>query len=148
MILNTLIQLFNRDLTRLKSEIEAYKTEKSIWNTDKQITNSAGNLCLHIVGNLNTYIGATLGNTGYKRQRDLEFSLKNIPKQDLILKLEETIQIVNTSLELLSEEQLLEDFPIVVFKEKTTTEFMLIHLTTHLAYHLGQINYHRRLLDS
>lgn len=41
-----------------------------------------------------------------------------------------------------------QEYPILVFESKTSTEFFLIHLSTHLAYHLGQINYHRRLLDS
>ena len=140
--------LFNRDLNQLKTEIESYQNESDIWTIQKGISNSAGNLCLHLVGNLNTYIGAQFGNTGYIRNRPLEFSLKNIPKAELVSKIEATIIIVDNALTNISEEDLKMEFPLLVFKEKTSTEFMLIHLTTHLAYHLGQINYHRRLLES
>jgi uncharacterized damage-inducible protein DinB len=147
MMIKTLQTIFSRDLNRLKREIELYKNESQIWTTQKGITNSAGNLCLHLVGNLNTYIGNTYGGANYVRNRELEFSLKDIPKAELIEKIEATRTIVQKALETISEKELLMDFPVLVFESKTSTEFMLIHLTTHLAYHLGQINYHRRLLD-
>lgn len=148
MIIEILQNLFSRDLNKLKVEISSYKTESNIWSVDKNISNSAGNLCLHLIGNLNTYVGAALGNTGYIRNRELEFSLKDISQKELINKIEETIAVVNKSVSELSEEKLKDDFPLLVFENKTSTEFMLIHLATHLAYHLGQINYHRRLLDN
>jgi uncharacterized damage-inducible protein DinB len=147
MLIDTLKTLFNRDLNKLKSEIESYKNEANLWIIDKSIANSAGNLCLHLIGNLNTYIGATLGGSNYTRNRELEFSLKNVPKQDLINMIEATIIVVNETLGKITEEQLNSEYPTLVFHEKTSTEFFLVHLTTHLAYHLGQINYHRRLLD-
>ncbi|RDI54959.1 DUF1572 family protein [Flavobacterium glaciei] len=148
MLIDSLKTLFNRDLHKLKTEIESYQNESNIWKTPEGITNSAGNLCLHLIGNSNTYIGAEFGKTGYVRNRALEFSLKNIPRTDLVSKIEETIFIVNTALDNISEKDLKMEFPILVFEKKTSTEFMLIHLTTHLAYHLGQINYHRRLIDN
>jgi len=147
MIKRSLQILFARDLMRLKNEIEQYHTETNIWITQPEISNSAGNLCLHLLGNLNTYIGAEIGNTGYIRQRELEFSLKNIPRTNLIEAIETIKQIVHNSLEKLTEEDLQKEFPIQIFAEPHTTEYILIHLTTHLNYHLGQINYHRRLLD-
>jgi uncharacterized damage-inducible protein DinB len=146
MLQETLRHLFNRDLNRLKTEIGLYTDERSIWMIDGQIANSAGNLCLHLIGNLNTYIGAQLGGTGYVRHRDLEFSQKDIPIENLIDRIEETISIVDTTLSQLSDEQLAAEYPVLVFESKTSTEFFLIHLATHLTYHLGQINYHRRLL--
>lgn len=148
MLIESLKILFNRDLNKLKTEIESYQNESDIWKIQKVIANSAGNLCLHLVGNLNTYIGAEFGKTGYIRNRALEFSLKDIPRAELIQKIEETIVVVNNALNIISEEELKMEFPLLVFEKKTSTEFMLIHLTTHLAYHLGQINYHRRLLDN
>jgi len=146
-MIETLKTIFNRDLNRLKSEIELYNNENDVWKINNGITNSAGNLCLHLVGNLNTYIGNVFLKTDYLRNRELEFSLKNIPKSELIQKIEETITVVNDSLDMISEEELKTDFPLLVLEEKMSTEFMLIHFTTHLAYHLGQINYHRRLLN-
>jgi len=146
MITETLKTLFNRDLNKLKTEIESYENESSIWKIDKNISNSAGNLCLHLIGNLNTYIGAELGKTGYIRNRPLEFSLKDIPKSELIEKIEATIQVVNSTLETLKEADLEKIYPQIVFEKEMTTGFFLIHLATHLGYHLGQINYHRRLV--
>ena len=125
-----------------------YTSENNIWITDKSISNSAGNLCLHLVGNLNTYIGAVLGNSGYVRNRDLEFSLKNIPRNELLNKIDQTITVVENTLNQLQDEQLATEYPVLVWEEKTSTAYLLIHLATHLGYHLGQVNYHRRLLDN
>ncbi|MBT2560015.1 DUF1572 family protein [Pedobacter sp. ISL-68] len=147
MLTETLKTLFNRDLNKLKSEIASYKNEANLWIIDKEIANSAGNLCLHLIGNLNTYIGATLGGSNYIRNRELEFSLKEVPKQELINMIEATLVVVNETLGKITEEQLNSEYPMLVFQEKTSTEFFLVHLATHLTYHLGQINYHRRLLD-
>jgi uncharacterized damage-inducible protein DinB len=147
-MIDTLKTLFQRDLTKLKFEIESYQDESKIWDTDKAISNSAGNLCLHLIGNLNTYIGAQIGKTNYIRNRELEFSDKNVPRAVLIAQIEATMQAVNDSLQLLTDADLKNEYPLLVFDAKTSTEFLLVHLTTHLAYHLGQINYHKRLLDT
>ncbi|MFC5412214.1 DUF1572 family protein [Larkinella bovis] len=147
-MLKTIQSLFVRDLKRLRHEIELYQDEANLWVTDGQIANPAGNLCLHLVGNLNTYIGAVFGNTGYVRHRDLEFSLRDVPRSELLQKIDETLEVVRQSLAQVSEDQLQDEYPLLVFDEKTTTEYFLIHLTTHLTYHLGQVNYHRRLLDT
>jgi len=147
MLLDTLTELFKRDLNKLITEIDSYKHENNLWITNKDISNSAGNLCLHIVGNLNTYIGAELGNTGYIRQRDLEFSLKHISRQELIQQVNDTMVMIENTLNKLSLDDLKKEYPLLVLKEKTSIEYFLVHLVDHLSYHLGQINYHRRLLD-
>lgn len=147
MLIKTLQSLFSRDLNKLASEIKLYKEEENIWKIEKNISNSAGNLCLHLVGNLNTYIGKEIGKTGYIRNRDLEFSLKNIPRQELLHMIENTIQVVHQSLNQLDENTLANEYPVLVFDKKTSTEYLLVHLAGHLTYHLGQINYHRRLID-
>ncbi|MGO4904025.1 DUF1572 family protein [Flavobacterium sp. W20_MBD1_R3] len=148
MLIETLTMLFSRDLNILKSEIESYQNESTIWKIQNGIANSAGNLCLHLLGNLNMYIGAEFGKTGYIRNRALEFSLKDIPRKVLLQKIDETIVVVENALNTITEEDLKIEYPLLVLKDKTSTEFLLIHLTTHLAYHLGQINYHRRLLET
>lgn len=147
MLIDTLIQLFERDLNRLMTEISLYKEEATIWKIEKGISNSAGNLTLHLIGNLNTYIGKELGGTGYVRNRELEFSTGFIKRDSLLEQLNATLEIVKHTLSGLSNEDLHQEYPILVFTEKTTTEYLLVHLTTHLTYHLGQINYHRRLLE-
>jgi len=147
MLRKTLITIFKRDLLKLKEEIELYQNEEAIWLINKSIANSGGNLCLHITGNLNAYIGAGLAETGYIRKRDLEFSLKDIPKTELTKNIEATILVVEAGLNKLSADQLNNDFPIVIWGKPTGMVYTLVHLATHLNYHLGQINYHRRLLD-
>ena len=147
MLLSTLTELFVRDLEKLKAEIQQYRDENALWVTGGEIANSAGKLCLHLVGNLNHFIGATLGQTGYVRERDLEFSLKNVPRQELLDAVDKTIAVVQTSLEKWKDADLYERFPLEKHGQVVTTGYMLLHLQTHLNYHLGQINYHRRLLD-
>jgi len=149
MIIETLKTLFQKDLEKLKTEIELYDYEARIWYFEKGIANSAGNLCLHLIGNLNAYIGVGLGKTNYIRQRDLEFSLKNIPRTELVQKIEETMNVVEAGLNKLSPEDLKTDFPIIIWNNQPTeTAYTLIYLSNHFNYHLGQINYHRRLLDN
>jgi uncharacterized damage-inducible protein DinB len=147
MITETLLELFERDLQKLKTEIELYKDEDNLWLVKEGISNSTGNLCLHLLGNLSHFIGAMLGHTGYVRRREDEFSLKNIPRQDLITNIENCRLIVKNTLAKLTAVDLEKEFPQQVFDKSINTEMMLMHLTTHLTYHLGQINYHRRLLD-
>lgn len=136
-----------RDLDKLKSEIESYRNEQKIWHTEREIKNSAGNLCLHLVGNLKHYIGFRLGQIPYQRQRDLEFSQKGIPRSTLQKMIGETREVVSNTLSSMSVSELDKEYPERVFKEKMSTGYFLIHLASHLGYHLGQVNYHRRLLD-
>jgi uncharacterized damage-inducible protein DinB len=146
-IIEAIKTLFDRDLNKLIVEIESYQNESQIWAIDKNISNSAGNLCLHLIGNINLYIGVEIGKTDYIRDRPLEFSLKNVPRPELIRQIEATKLVVNNALDTLNASDLEAIYPLIVFEKEMTTGYFLIHLSTHLAYHLGQINYHRRLLD-
>jgi uncharacterized damage-inducible protein DinB len=147
MLSQTIRSLLLRDLQKLQNEISSYQQEANLWKTDKNITNSAGNLCLHLVGNLNTYIGAVLGNSGYIRDREAEFSRKNVSQTELVEQIIYTRQMVDQTLHEIDEAQLEKDYPLLVLQDRTTTGYFLVHLAGHLNYHLGQINYHRRLLD-
>lgn len=148
MLTKTLETIFHRDLDALKQEIEAYQNEDRLWMVTKDISNSAGNLCLHIIGNLNHFIGAILGHTGYVRQRELEFTRTHVPKIEMITNIEATKAIVAKVLADLTTADLEREYELKVFNKPMSTGYFLVHLSTHLAYHLGQINYHRRLLDS
>jgi hypothetical protein len=148
MIKDTLKTLIIRDLEKLKQEIEAYQNEEKLWYTEESILNSAGNLCLHLVGNLNTYIGAEFGKTGYVRNREDEFALKNVPRAELVQKIEGTIRMIETTFDMITEEELNQKYPAELFLKDATTGYFFVHLAIHLGYHLGQVNYHRRLLDS
>jgi uncharacterized damage-inducible protein DinB len=146
MLNQLLITLYHRDLNKLKEELNAYGDEAKIWSVQDGISNSAGNLTLHLIGNLNHFIGATLGDTGYVRERDKEFALKNIPRHELLRSIDNTIEMIQKTLDGLTEADLDKDFPISVTPGDKSTRFFLLHLVAHLNYHLGQINYHRRLI--
>lgn len=146
MLKEALIEIFERDLKKLITEIGLYKDEKDLWIVKGEISNSAGNLCLHLIGNLNHFIGATLGNSGYVRHRDAEFNLKNILRRQLITDVEHCSAIVKETLNKLPEEDLKKNFPLEPFGKIVNNTEMLLHLYGHLTYHLGQINYHRRLV--
>ena len=148
MIKDTLKQLIILDLEKLKQEILAYQSEEKLWYIEKNILNSAGNLCLHLIGNLNTYIGAEFGKTGYVRNRADEFALKDIPRAELVNKIDQTIVMIRETFDMISEDQLKEKYPAEIALKNATTEYFFVHLAIHLGYHLGQINYHRRLLDN
>jgi len=147
MLVQELRKVFLKDLEKLREEISLYKSEPSIWKIEKNIANSAGNLCLHLVGNLNHFIGTTMGKTGYVRNREQEFSLKNVPQKELVSMVENTITMLDKVMTSITDDQLKEEYPLLVLKEKTSTGYFLFHLSSHLGYHLGQINYHRRLVD-
>lgn len=146
-MLQDITNILTRDLDNLSHEINSFQNEKALWETTGQVTNSGGNLCLHLCGNLNHYIGARLGNSGYERDRSAEFSLKHVPKNELLRLVAQTKEVVRKTLQQLQENDLTNEFPEQVFVYPMTTGFFLVHLSTHLAYHLGQINYLRRVLD-
>ncbi len=144
---NAIIEIFGRDILKLKDEINNYGDEKVLWVTVAGINNSAGNLCLHLIGNLNHFLGSVLGKNGYQRERDKEFSLKNIPVSELNVMIERTSEVVLKTLTALTEKDFENDFPEIKHDKFLKTDFMLLHLLAHFNYHLGQINYHRRLMD-
>ena len=147
-MLAELVSLYDRDLKNLKKEIESYRSDSQIWEVREGINNSGGNIFLHLMGNLNTFFGAVYGNTGYIRDRPAEFSSKDIPREKLLQMLDEIHPIVLSVLEKFPIEKLTDIYPIKIFEEEKTNGYIFIHLETHLAYHLGQINYHRRLLEA
>lgn len=148
MLKDTLKKLIIRDLEKLRQEIAAYQNEERIWYTELNISNSAGNLCLHLIGNLNTYIGAEFGKTGYVRNREDEFALKDVPRAELLDKIEKTITMIGETFDMMQEDQLNERYPGEIPLKDASTAYFFVHLAMHLSYHLGQINYHRRLLDN
>jgi uncharacterized damage-inducible protein DinB len=142
-----LSQLFERDINKLITEIKTYSNENDLWKIAEGISNSGGNLCLHLAGNLKHFVGNILGNIPYERVREKEFSDKNIPATVLVKSMEETLSGIVITLQNLTDADLDKTYPINVFGKEMTTGWFLIHLYGHLNYHLGQINYHRRLLN-
>lgn len=146
MLQQSLSLIFTRDLNKLKDELNAYTNQADLWKLADGISNSAGNLTLHLIGNLNHFMGATLGNTGYVRNRDAEFALKDIPREKLLADIDAVVAVVTTTLTQLPDADLVKEFPLEVGGKRFPTGTFLLHLYGHLSYHLGQINYHRRLL--
>lgn len=140
---DSLIFYFEDHIDLLVEELNAYPDEASIWALTDGIKNCPGNLVYHLVGNLNHFIGHGIGDTGYVRDRPLEFSIKDVPRATLIQDLEATKVMIR---EVISQVDLDAPYPEALFGRPGTTGHFLLKLVTHLPYHIGQINYHRRLL--
>jgi hypothetical protein len=147
MIAHQFLQLFERDINRVKEEILNYKKEENIWKVSGAVSNSSGTLCLHLIGNLHHFIGAVLGDTGFKRDRDKEFSERNVSREKLVEGLDKSLAITQKILSRLKDEDLMKEYPIEFLDSRKTTLHVLLFILSHLEYHLGQINYHRRLID-
>ncbi|MDZ4712920.1 MAG: DUF1572 family protein [bacterium] len=135
-------------LDQLKEEISMYRYEADIWKVENGISNAPGNLCLHICGNLNHFFGAVVGHSGYVRDRDLEFSAKDVSRAELMKKVDDTKEMIEKVFSSLKAERINEIYPIDKFGENVTIGFIMSRLVSHLSYHVGQINYHRRLTES
>ncbi len=134
-----------RDLRGLKRELEAYPNEADIWKVMPGVTNSAGNLALHMVGNLRHFIGAQLGHSNYKRDRDAEFKTKEMPRTELLKLIDMTIIGVDHTMPHVGAQALAAPYPLKIAEMTLTTGEFLLHLCVHLGYHLGQVDYVRRI---
>ena len=141
----SLLKVLSRDLETVRRELELYPEEAGLWTQVPGLGNSGGNLALHLAGNLQHFIGAVLGGTGYVRDRDAEFTRREVPRQELLEELRRAEAVVTATLPALTPGQLAGDYPLPVMGATLGTEVFLIHLCSHLAYHLGQLDAHRRL---
>ena len=146
-MLTDLQTLYTRDLTAVIRELEAYPDEGSLWRVQGDIINPAGNLALHLIGNLSQFIGDDLGGVGYTRDRPAEFARRDAPRAELIEGLTHVRTLVQDTLDGLTEESLAQVHPrtLPAFPPGMTSGAFLLHLYGHLNWHLGQLNYHRRL---
>lgn len=137
---------FIKSIDTLYNEISLFENENDLWISSKNITNSAGNLCLHLIGNINHFIGAVIDNNGYVRQRENEFKIKNIERNHLLLELVNLKKIIDNMFQNIKEVYLFEVYPLNTFGENKSVLEVFLILIAHFNYHLGQINYFRRLL--
>jgi hypothetical protein len=144
MLNSVLANFYERDLRKLIEEVNLFTNEKDLWRIHGSVKNSSGNLALHIIGGMNHLIGATLAHTGYVRDRDLEFIRKDVDRRELVVQLEELIPLINKTVNSLSMEA---EYPILFDNEKRSNGYVLMQLSLHLNYHLGQVNYLRRILE-
>lgn len=141
-----LLILLRRDLRCFSREIEAFPDDATLWRTVPGISNSAGNLALHVAGNLRHFVGAVLGGTGYQRHRDAEFAQRSGTRAEVAALLEAAAAEVEAGLEALTAEGLALPYPQELLGHRPPTGRFLLHLSTHLAFHLGQAGYLRRVL--
>lgn len=145
-----LAQLMTRDLRALAREIEAYPDDESLWLLPPGITNSSGTLVLHLVGNLKHFVGGVLGQTGYVRDREAEFSTHGLTRSTLHAAVTEAEEIVRSVLGSMNAKVTSapadQEYPLTVAGLRLPTGLFLAHLAGHLAYHLGQVDFHRRFV--
>lgn len=148
MIKQDYIHLYERDLQRLITEMEAYGQQDEIWLTAPGISNTAGHLAQHLIGNLRTFVCLPMGGFPYVRDREAEFKSVRFTYEELLKELYALKADVKTSIEKLDDLDAAYPIEVKEVYEGQTNDFMLCHLLAHLAYHTGQINYHRRLLTN
>lgn len=140
-------QLLQRDLSKLIEELKAYSDEGNLWLIDQGINNSAGNLTLHLIGNVKQFFGLDLVGIAFERDRDSEFVPSLLTRDHLLQELEELKKILEQALVPMDPKKLGDQSIHSFLGHSMTVGYFLIHLYGHFNYHLGQINYHRRLLD-
>lgn len=146
-MLNTILAgFYARDIRRLIEEVNLFSNEEDLWKTQGSVKNSAGNLALHIIGGLNYLIGTTLAQTGYVRDRDQEFSRKGIPRKDLVAQLEQLIPMITGTLTAFTADRMEAEYPLRFDDMNVPNSYVLVQLLAHLNYHLGQVNYLRRII--
>jgi uncharacterized protein DUF664 len=138
--------ILDRDLRALRREVEAYPDEQQLWRMLPGVSNCAGTLALHLAGNLQHYLGAKFAATGYVRDREAEFARRDVPRGELIAEIERARAAVAAGAGAIDETALHADFPELVAEARVRTGDYLVHLCTHFAFHLGQIDLHRRIV--
>ncbi len=146
MVSDYLVSVIVRDLKGLGREVEAYPDDASLWRTPPGVANSGGTLALHLCGNVQHFFGAILGGSGYVRDRAAEFSRRDVPRAEIVAQVNAAVAAAERGLAQVSDASLAGDYPEAIAGHIVATGEWLIHLAVHLGYHLGQIDYHRRLV--
>ena len=146
MIADVVSSTLLRNLETLRGQIQGYAEESDVWRRVPGIANPAGNLTLHLCGNLQHFVGGVLGGSGFVRDRDAEFSTRQVPRSELVGRIDATSAAVQAALAGKSDQELMADYPLPLAGSKVKTVDFLVHLVAHLGYHLGQVDYHRRLV--
>ena len=146
MLSTTIAAVLGRELRAIRRELEAYPDEALIWKAHPALPNVGGTLALHAAGNLLHFFGAVYGNSGYVRDRDAEFSRRDVPREELIGQIDQAIDVVQQTCANMTNAQWDEWYPLPVANRRLRTSEFFVHLASHLAYHLGQLDYHRRVV--
>jgi hypothetical protein len=139
-------RLLVRELDGFKRELALFSDEALLWRAVPGVTNSAGNLALHVAGGLQYLVGSVLGHTGYVRDREAEFARRDVPRDAVDAELDRAAWVVREVLSRLPEAAFNAPFPEPVLGVTFKTRLFLLHLCAHAAFHLGQAGYVRRAL--
>ena len=143
-----MVRVITRELDSFERELSLFPDDQSIWATVPGVTNSAGNLAIHVAGGLQYLVGAVLGGTGYVRNRDAEFSRRSGTREEAIAELRKAATVVRDVLPRLTEQQLSAPFPEAMMGHTIPTDLFLLHLCVHAGFHLGQAGYIRRVVTA
>ena len=146
MLVEAVAAILDRDLQALGRQVEAYPDDDALWQLPEGAPNSTGTLVLHLTGNLQHFLGARLGGTGYVRDRPAEFSARGVGRAALLAQVEAARGAVRAAAKQIDDAAVRQDFPEVVGGVRVTVGEYLIHLVSHFTYHLGQVDYHRRII--
>lgn len=146
MLVRNVAALFDRDLRTVQREIESYADDSQLWQGVQGMPNVAGTLVLHLAGNVRFFIGTVLGGTGYVRRRDVEFSRRDVPRVELLSEIEAARTDLARAFATMRDDTLPAEYPEVVAGMRVASVEYLLHLLTHFAYHLGQLDTHRRIV--
>lgn len=146
MLVEAVAAILDRDIQALAREVKAYPEESGLWQLPEGAANSAGTLVLHLTGNIQHYFGARLGGTGFVRDRPAEFAARGVPRAVLLRQIEAARDALRAAADKVSDAEMVRDYPEVVGGMRVASGEYLIHLVSHFAYHLGQVDYHRRLV--
>jgi uncharacterized damage-inducible protein DinB len=138
--------ILDRDLATLRREVEAYPDERDLWQEIPGVANVGGTLVLHLTGNLQHYFGSRMAGTGYVRDRPAEFARRNVPRSELLREIDSARAAVKAAATTVTAAQLAADFPETIGGSRVNTGEYLVHLAVHFAYHLGQLDCHRRVV--
>ncbi len=138
------LRVIEESLSRINQCLNAL-TEDEIWHRENQNTNSAGNLVLHLCGNIRQYIVSGVGGAADIRVRHVEFDTsRKESKSALINILNQTLSESNTVVQSLSPDKFGDSVTIQGFNH--TRLSAIIHVIEHLSYHTGQITYYTKYI--
>ena len=146
MLVEAVCAILDRDLQALAREVMAYPDDATVWQVPEGAVNSTGTLVLHLSGNIQHFLGARLAESGFVRDRPAEFSSRGVPRAALLRQIEAAPTAVRAAADRVTDESLTGDYPEVVGGMRVAAGEYLIHLVSHFGYHLGQVDYHRRLV--
>jgi uncharacterized damage-inducible protein DinB len=145
-LMRSVAAILDRDLRTLARSVEAYPDEHDLWRLPAGVDNSGGTLALHLAGNLQHFLGARLAGSGYVRDRDAEFAARDVPRAEILRRIEAARAAVAMAAATVTEEMLSAEYPDPVGGVRVSTGEYLVHLVSHFTYHLGQLDYHRRVV--